>query len=102
MFNSYCKSVTEFLDLFNWVPEPYDQAKDSVESIIQRFSHDPSIIKITQNIKISKKLYLAPITVHILKTITNGLPKNKSVSNIPLNVSRSSEFTFSCLTKCIN
>ena len=52
VFNSYFESVKEFLDLFNWVPEPYDQ--DSVESIIQRFSHHPSFIKIKQNIKISK------------------------------------------------
>ena len=30
VFNSYFESVTESLDLFNWAPEPYDQAKDSV------------------------------------------------------------------------
>ena len=29
VFNSYFESVTESLDLFNWAPEPYDQAKDS-------------------------------------------------------------------------
>ena len=46
VFNSYFESITESLDLFNWEPKPYDQAKDSVERIIQRFSHHPSIIKI--------------------------------------------------------
>ena len=51
VFNSYFESVTESLDMFNWTPEPHDQAKDFVESIIQRLSHHHSIIKIKQNIK---------------------------------------------------
>ena len=46
VFNFYFESVTESLNLFNWAPEPYDQAKDSVERIVQRFSHHPSIVKI--------------------------------------------------------
>ena len=29
-FSSYFESLTESLDLFNWAPEPYDQAKDLV------------------------------------------------------------------------
>ena len=39
LFNSYFESVTESLDLFNWAPGPYDQAKGSVGRIFQRFSH---------------------------------------------------------------
>ena len=46
VFNSYFESITESYDLFNWAPESYDQAKDSVERIVQRFSHHPNIIKI--------------------------------------------------------
>ena len=39
----------------------------------------------------------------VWKSIINGLPKNKSVSgDIPLKFLRSSEFTFSYLTVCIN
>ena len=103
VFNSYFESVTETLDFFYWAPEPYDQAKDSVESIIQRFSHHPGIIKIKQNINISKKFSFTPVTADTVKNIINGLPKNKSVSgNIPLNFLRSGEFTFSYLTECIN
>ena len=38
-----------------------------------------------------------------MKNIINGLPQNKSVSgDIPLNVLRSSELTFSYLTECID
>ena len=74
VFNSYCELVTESLDLFNWTPEPYDQVKGSVESIIQRFSHHPSIIKIKQNIKTSKIFSFTLVTVDTVKNI-NGLPK---------------------------
>ena len=59
MFNSYFESVTESLHLFHWAPETYDQAKDSVERIIERFSYHPSIIKIKQNIKIKKNKILS-------------------------------------------
>ena len=45
VLHSYFESVTESHDLFNWAPKLYDQAKDSVERIIERFSHHPSIIK---------------------------------------------------------
>ena len=84
----------------NWAPEPYDHAKDSVESIIQRFSRH--IIKIKQNIKFRKKICFTPVTVDTVKNI-NGIPQNKPVSSdIPLNVLISSAFTFSYLTECIN
>ena len=59
LFNSYFESVTESLHLFHLAPETYDQAKDSVERIIERFSYHPSIIKIKQNIKIKKKKILS-------------------------------------------
>ena len=84
----------------NWAPEPYYHAKDSVESIIQRFSRH--IIKIKQNIKFRKKICFTPVTVDTVKNI-NGIPQNKPVSSdIPLNVLISSAFTFSYLTECIN
>ena len=57
VFNSYFESATESLNLFNWATEPYDQVKDSVDRIVQRFSLHPSIIKIKQNIKILKPFH---------------------------------------------
>ena len=88
--------------MFHLTPEPYDQAKDSVERIIQRFSHHPSIIKIKTKHQNFEIFSFTPVTVEIAKNI-NGLPQNKSVnSDIPLNVLRSSEFTFSYLTEYIN
>ena len=51
----------------------------------------------------SKKFSLALVTVDTVKKIKNGLLKYKSLSgDIPLNVLRSSEFTFSYLTECID
>ena len=86
----------------NRATEPYDQSKDSVERIVQRFSHHPSIIKIKQNLKILKNFSFTPRTVKTVKNIIYGLPQNKSVSgDIPLKVLKSSEFTFSYLTECI-
>ena len=57
LFNSYFESVTESLNLFSWATESYNQEKDSVKRIVQRFYHHPSIIKIKQNIKILKKFF---------------------------------------------
>ena len=104
VFNSYFESVTESLNLINWTTEPYNQKKDSVERIVQRSSHHPSIIKIKQNIKILKKFSFTPVTVETVKNIIYSLPQNKLVSgDIPLNVLRCTElFTFSYLTECIN
>ena len=103
VFNSYFESATESLNLFNWATEPYDQVKDSVDRIVQRFPLHPSIIKIKQNIKILKPFSFTPVTVETVKNIIYGLPQNKSVSgDIPLNVLRYSEFTFSYLAEYIN
>ena len=105
VINSYSESVTESLNLLNWAAEPYDQAKDSVERIVQRFSHHPSIIKIKGNIKILEKISFTPGTLETVKKFIYiyGLPQSKSVSgDIPLKVLKSSEFTFSYLTECIS
>ena len=59
MFNLYFESVPEYLDCYNWVPESHNQAKVSVNSIIQRLLDHASIIKIRQSIKISKKTFLS-------------------------------------------
>ena len=53
VFNSYFESVTESLDLFNWAPEPYNQANVLVEWIIKMFLHHHSYEN--QNIKILRK-----------------------------------------------
>ena len=91
------------LDLSNLAPEPYDQAKDSVERVMQRFSHHPSIIKIKQNVKILTKFSFTPVTAETAKNIINGLPQSKSViGDIPLIFLKSSEFTLSYLAECID
>ena len=67
------------------------------------YAHHPSITKIKRNIKVLKQFSFTPVTIYTVKNIIYGLPQNKSVSGgIPLTVLRSSEFTFSYLTKCIN
>ena len=101
LFNSYFESVTESLDLLNWVPEPYDKVKGSVERILQRFSHQLNIITIKQNFKILANFSFTQVTIETVKNIINGLPQNKWLSRDIL-ISRSSEFTIKYLIEGIN
>ena len=80
VFNFYFESVTESLELLIWEPEPYDH--DKKEKIIQNFSHHPSIIKIKQNIKISKNIFFISVTVETVINSINELPQNKSVNGV--------------------
>ena len=80
LFNSYFESVTESLDFLNWAPEPYDKVKGSVESILQRFSHQLNIITIKQNFKILTNFSFTQVTIETVKNIINGLPQNKWLS----------------------
>ena len=75
--------VTETLELLIWEPEHYDQDKNLIENIIQNFSHHPSIIKIKQNIQISKKKKkFISVTVETVINSINELPQNKSVNGV--------------------
>ena len=77
--------------------------KTQHKELFKSFPHPLSIIKIKQNIKISKKFSFTTVTVETVKNIINALPQNKTVSDdIKLNVFRSSEFTFSYLRECGN
>ena len=53
-FNSYFKSVTDSLELFDW-PLKSKVSYDKVQNIIKRFSNHPSIIKIKHKFKLKKK-----------------------------------------------
>ena len=48
-------------------------------------------------------MFFTPVTVEYCEKHFKWIAKNKSVSgDISFNVLRSSEFTFTCLTECIN
>ena len=58
IFNSYFQSITNSLDLFEWLLESTDQVYDSVDRIIDRFRLHPGIKNIKRNYKITKKILL--------------------------------------------
>ena len=61
IFNSYFQSITDSLDLFEWLLESTDQVYDSVDRIIDRFRLHPSIKNIKRNYKITKKFSFKPV-----------------------------------------
>ena len=53
-FNTYFKSVTDSLNLFDWIGE-YVNSNDKVEKIVAKFSKHASMLKMKQKIKINRK-----------------------------------------------
>ena len=44
-FNTYLESVTDSLNLFEWIAEPVN-SNDKIEQIIAKFSKHPNILQI--------------------------------------------------------
>ena len=53
-FNTYFESVTDSLNLFEWIGESVN-SNDKIEQILFKFSKHPSILKIKQKVKINRK-----------------------------------------------
>ena len=65
IFNSYFESITDSLELFDW-PLESNISDEKVQNIVKNFPDHPSIIKIKQKIKLSKKFsfqYVSEATV---------------------------------------
>ena len=56
-FNTYFESVTDSLNLFEWVSESVN-SNDKTEQITAKFSKHPSIIKIKQKCQNKQKILL--------------------------------------------
>ena len=98
-FNTYFESVTDSLNIFEWIGESVN-GNDKIEQIIVKFSKHPSILKIKQKVSINSFQSLSEDTV---KNVAKNLPSDKATAGeIPVDILRNSEFCFIKLTKCIN
>ena len=53
-FNTYFESVTDSLNLFEWIGDLFN-SNDKIEQIIAKFVKHPSILEIEQKVKINRK-----------------------------------------------
>ena len=53
-FNTYFESVTDSLNLFEWIGDLFN-SNDKIEQIIAKFVKHPSILEIKQKVKINRK-----------------------------------------------
>ena len=101
-FNTYFESVTDSLNLFEWVGESVS-SNDKIEQILFKFSKHPSILKIKQKVKINSKFSFQSVFEDTVKNVVKNLPSDKATTReIPVDILKNSEFGFSELTKCIN
>ena len=79
------------------------QNNNKIEQITFKFSKHPSILKVKQKVKINKKFSFQSVSEDTVKNVVKNLPSGKAtVSEIPVDILKNSEFCFSELTKCIN
>ena len=101
-FNTYFESVTDSLNVSEWIGEPVN-SNDKIEQIIAKLSKYPSILKIEQKVKINRKLSFQFVSEDTVKNVVKNLPSDKATAGeIPVDILKNSEFCFSELTKCIN
>ena len=93
LFNNYCQSFTENLDLFESPEELKLNFFDEIDKIIKKYWSQLKIIKLEQKFSIKRKFAFKPFTKELFKNILNNLSRNEVAgSDIPLNLIK--EFTF--------
>ena len=101
-FNTYFESVTDSLNLFEWIGESVN-SNDKIEQILFKFFKHPSILKIKQKVKISRRFSFQFVSEDTVKNVVKNLFSDKATAGeIPVDILKNSEFCFSELTKCIN
>ena len=71
VFNSYFKTITDSLDLFQWPLGSTDQMYDCIDKIVDSFRFHPSIKNIKRNYKITSKFFFKPVSEEFVKDIVN-------------------------------
>ena len=100
-FNTYFDSVTDSMNLFEWIGESVN-SNDRIEQILLKFSKHPSILKITQKVKINRKFSFQSVSEDTVKNVVKNFPSDKATAGeIPVDILKNSEFCFNELTKCI-
>ena len=93
LFNNYCQSFTENLDLFESPEDLKFNFFDEIDKIIKKYWSQLKIIKLEQKFSIKRKFAFKPFTKELFKNILNNLSRNEVAgSDIPLNLIK--EFTF--------
>ena len=101
-FNLCFESVTDFLELFDWLLQS-NVSCDKVQNIIKNFSNHPSIIKIKHKFKLNKKFSFQCVSEATVRKVVKSLPSDKATAGeIPINVLKNCENCFFDLTNCIN
>ena len=75
-FNSYFKSVTDSLKLFDW-PHQSNVSCDKKQIIIKSFSNHPSIIKIKHKLKLNRKFSFQCVSEATVKKLRKAYPQIK-------------------------
>ena len=93
LFNNYCQSFTENLDLFESPEELKLNFFDEIDKIIKKYWSQLKIIKLEQKFSIKRKFAFKPFTKELFKNILKNLSRNEVAGgDIPLNLIK--EFTF--------
>ena len=102
-FNSYFKSVTDSLELFDW-PFQLNISHDNILlNIIKSFSNHPTIIKIKHKFQLNKKFSFQCVSKATVRKVVKSLPSDKAAAGkIPVNELKISENCFFDLSNCIN
>ena len=72
-FNTYFESVTDPLNLFEWIGESVN-SNDKIEQILFKFSKHRNILKIKQKVKINSKVSFQSVSEDTLKNVVKNLP----------------------------
>ena len=103
-FNEYFVSIKYFKSFegYSNVPPSYT-SDDGIDIILTKFVNHPSIKTIKQNFNITNKFSFQPVSVNDVKQVIKDLNSTKSIGgDIPTNILKECNFTFSVLTDCIN
>ena len=101
-FDSYFKSVTDSLELFD-SPLQSNVSFDKVQNIIKRFSNHPSNIKIKHKFKLNKQFSSQCVSEATVRKVVKSLLSDKTTAGkIPINVLKNCENCILDLTNCIN
>ena len=93
-FNTYFESVTDSLNLFEWIGESVN-SNNKIEQILFKFSKHPSILKIKQKVKINSKFSFQSVSEDTVKNVVKNLPSDKATAGeIPVDILKNSEFCF--------
>ena len=92
-FNLYFEPITDSLVLFDW-PFQLNISDGKVQNIVRIFSSHPSIIRIKQKFKLSKKFFFQYVSEATLKVVKNLRSDKATAGAIPVNILKNSEICF--------